>query len=39
MHITSKSNFFKNEVVVKLTDEAVIFQVADESLATTNYLM
>ena len=28
MHITSKSIFFENEVVVKLTDEAVIFRVA-----------
>ena len=28
MHITSKSNFFQNELVVKLTDEALIFEVA-----------
>ena len=28
MHITSKSNFFQNELVVKLTDDALIFQVA-----------
>ena len=28
MRITSKSNFFENELVVKLTDEALIFEVA-----------
>ena len=28
MHITSKSSFFKNELIVKLTDEALIFKVA-----------
>ena len=28
MHITSKSNFFSNEVVMTMTDDALIFRVA-----------